>query len=171
MCSSDLAAGSSVASPLHAYASPGTYTVTLVAVQGSCSDTLTRINYITVQPGPIADFTTGNNCFGDSVRFTNRSLANGSTITGYSWDFGDASATSSSSNPVHYYAQPGTYQVTLVVHSSGVCQDTLVQSVNVLPRPVISFSTNNVSGCDSLTVFFTNTSTDATSYQIGRAHV
>jgi beta propeller repeat protein len=45
-----------------------------------------------------------------AVKFTD--LTQG-TVTGWLWDFGDGSATSAGQNPVHTYANPGTYTVTL----------------------------------------------------------
>jgi PKD repeat protein len=48
-----------------------------------------------------------------SVAFTDLSLG----ATGWSWDFGDGSG-SSVRNPVHVYATPGTYSVTLVASNA-----------------------------------------------------
>ncbi len=48
------------------------------------------------------------------VGFTDLSVAGSDAITGWLWDFGDA-GTSAERNPVHQYAAPGTYTVTLTV--------------------------------------------------------
>jgi Flp pilus assembly protein TadG len=65
----------------------------------------------TAPPGPVADFTatprTGNSPL--AVRFTDTSFGD---PTQWQWDFGDG-ATSIEQHPVHEYAAPGTYTVSL----------------------------------------------------------
>ena len=58
-------------------------------------------------------------------RFFNSST--GSSV--YFWDFGD-NTTSSQTNPVHAYAAPGTYTVTLALIDA-ICTDTAFLSVDV----------------------------------------
>ena len=53
---------------------------------------------------------------GNTVNFTNTS---GMCPSGYLWNFGDGSATSTTQNPSHTYSAAGTYNVTLT--SSGPC--------------------------------------------------
>ncbi|MBK7182589.1 MAG: PKD domain-containing protein [Bacteroidetes bacterium] len=53
----------------------------------------------------------------------------------YTWDFGDGSAVSYEENPNYLYKIDGIYQVMLIV-TDGVCSDTLVQTVYVLPSSV-----------------------------------
>ena len=60
-------------------------------------------------------FTSENLCLGSSTKFTTSS--NLTNITSATWDFGDGT-TSTDINPVHTYAFPGTYKVSLVVLSS-----------------------------------------------------
>lgn len=155
---------SSLTTPTHTYTSAGVYSVSLIATQGSCADTLSIPNMITVSASPIADFTASTPCFGDTLYFTNQSLPNGAVINGYSWNFGDGSPLSSSQDIAHYYSSAGAYNVTLITSGAGACSDTMTQTVNVLPRPVVNFSTAITEGCDSLTVSFTNTTTGASSY-------
>lgn len=59
-----------------------------------------------------------NDCL---VSFTNLSTAGtGTTIVGYHWDFGDGSS-SDLENPTHYFDEPGSYPVCLMVY--GVNED------------------------------------------------
>ena len=52
---------------------------------------------------PLAGFTTQNNCFGDSIYFTDTTLdVNGINLTSWKWKFGDGDS-SQVQNPVHYY--------------------------------------------------------------------
>jgi PKD repeat protein len=63
--------------------------------------------------------------------FTDISTApDGETISGWSWNFGDG-ATSTSQNPVHTYATPGTYTVTLEITDSAAGTDSTDVSVTV----------------------------------------
>ena len=149
-------------SPSHSYSAAGTYSVTLIAVQGSCSDTLVRSSYITVNNSPTSSFSASSVCLNDSVHFTNLSNANGGTITSYVWTFGDG-GTSSSITPAHLYTTSGTYNVQLTA-SNGTCSDDTTISVTVNARPVVAFTTSSVSACDTLTVQFTNATTGASSY-------
>jgi PKD repeat protein len=65
-----------------------------------------------------------------SVSFTNTSQ----NATTYEWDFGDASAVSTLANPVHVYATPGAYPVTLRAFNDSTQQDTtLTVYINQTP--------------------------------------
>lgn len=56
-------------------------------------------------------------CANVPVTFTNLS-GNGA---GYTWDFGDGGPGSTSANPTHLYASPGTYTVTLTAFNPETC--------------------------------------------------
>ena len=100
---------SSSVAPSHIYNTSGTYTVTLTASNSGCTTTATQTNLITVNATPIASFSAPSTlCLGDIASFTNLSAPNGTTITGYSWNFGDASALSTSTNPTHTYLSAST---------------------------------------------------------------
>ncbi|MEA1896551.1 MAG: PKD domain-containing protein [Bacteroidota bacterium] len=57
----------------------------------------------------------------DPVNFHNYSQ----NAVRYEWDFGDGN-TSGDIEPVHYYREPGTYNITLTAWSQEACYDTLV---------------------------------------------
>lgn len=156
---------SQLLNPSHTYTSAGNYPITLVATQGSCGDTLTIMNLVTVKATPIAAFATSPACFGDSVLFSNSSQSNGTLISGYAWNFGDGSSGSGMFSPSHYYNTAGNYQVSLIVSSGNGCSDTVSQQVSVLPVPSISFTPSVTEGCDTLTVQFQNSTTGASQYQ------
>ena len=150
---------STLQNPTYTYTTPGTYTVTLSAAVGSCSDVDSLVNYITVTPGPVASFTAGSVCLGETVYFVNTSTG----ATSYLWDFGDGTGTSSLLNPTHVYNVGNTFTITLI-STDGNCSDTITQTVTVNPAPVVLFSASANSACDSLTVTFTNNTTGAASY-------
>ncbi len=153
---------SNASSPNHNYSSPGLYSVTLIASQGSCSDTLSQANMIQVLNAPLSSFNSTNVCTGDSTHFINLSSGNGNPVTSYSWDFDDGSF-SNNISPSHLYALQGTYQVKLTISTSNCTDDTII-TVNVNPAPVVIFTSSLNHACDSATVLFTNSSTGATNY-------
>ena len=150
----DGTATSSQQNPSHTYNTAGTFTVTLSASLGTCSDADSLVNYITVNPAPTASFAAANVCLGDVMNFTNNSTG----ATSYAWNFGDG-GTSTGTNPSHTYASANTFPVTLIA-SNGVCTDTIVQNVVVNSAPQVSFAASGATtGCGSLTVNFVNSTT------------
>ena len=105
---------SAVQNPEHTYSSPGTYSVSLTALNSGGSDTETKIGYITVAEAPsapVADFTADVTSGVEplEVSFTDLSTEN---PTSWQWNFGDGEI-STEQNPVHEYTSPGTYTVSL----------------------------------------------------------
>jgi len=147
--------------PTHEYAQAGTYQVTLsVQSIGGCSDQVSQ--YITVNAQPTANFTATTVCQGQPTQFT--STSTGQNITSYQWTFGDGQ-TGTGANPTHNYAQAGTYQVTLLVQSTGGCSDQISQYITVNAQPTANFTATTI--CQGQPTQFTSTSTgqNITSYQ------
>jgi PKD repeat protein len=126
--------------PTHAYAMGGVYAVglTVRAAGGSAAwpggtDTLTRMNYVTVYTPPQADFvawpTQGMEPL--TVVFTNMSSGD---YTSSLWDFGDG-LVSTLESPTHAYAEAGVYTVTLAVSGPGG-NDTKVKPAYVTVEEV-----------------------------------
>ncbi len=120
--------------PSHDYATPGTYTVTLIGVNDlSCNDTTSY--EITIYPLPEADieFIAGGSssqdgstggCITNSVQFNDLSTVIApDEIVSWFWNFGDGE-TSELVNPEHTYESIGAYAVTLTVSSENGCTAT-----------------------------------------------
>ncbi len=141
---------SSNRNPSAVYMNPGTYTVKLVATNAAGSDSLIRTNYITVYSKPNIQFSASNNngCGPLTVSFTDNSSAGSGTIQTRQWDFGDGTF-STEANPVHTYTSQGNFNVSLMVSNSFGCSASSTQNgyVQVIPKPTISFSSNNTSSC------------------------
>ncbi len=108
------------------FSTPGTYSVKLVVRNANGIDDYERINYITVFPSPVPNFT-GDitlGCVPVRVNFTDLSTTPVGTIVSWDWDFGDG-ATSSAQSPSHTYSNTGFYTVTLKVTSSTGCTRTI----------------------------------------------
>ncbi len=147
-----------VKNPLVVYSTPGTYPVTLIAINPSGRDTFTRTNYIVVNTTPSLGFNSIAN--GLTVTFTNTTTG----ATSYAWDFGDG-GTSTETNPIYTYATDGTYTVTL--SASNACGTvTKPQTITVASSPSAGFTVSNNTGCAPFAVQFSNTSSaNATSYE------
>ena len=150
-------------SPIHTFAHPGTYDVSLMATRSPGESTMAFAT-ITVE-GAQASFTpsvtAGLAPLG--VGFTNTST----NATSYVWTFGDGSASTTTTSPVHTFDQVGTFSVSLVATGSSGDSATASATITVNPPivPVASFRLNRVSGTVPLTVTFTNGSSRAASYR------
>ena len=93
-------------------------------VEAPCFSERTLVNAVVqVGEGPSPNFSFEANDL--SVVFTDAS----NNASSWVWSFGDG-ATSTDQNPVHVYADTGTYEVQLVV-SDGICQEVISQTVTV----------------------------------------
>lgn len=145
---------SSLISPKHKYGNTGSYDIEFIAKSSNgCSDTATTT--IGISPTPTADFSTKDVCFGTSASFTNSSTIPGGFTASHSWDFGDAT-NSSSTSPTHSYTTVGTYTVELTTTLNNGCVDTKTTNVTVESTPVTDFNALDVCYGDS--VAFSNQS-------------
>jgi gliding motility-associated-like protein len=144
---------SNLQNPLHTYANPGTYQVSLTVenIYG-CIDSV--VQTILVNPLPVASFANGTACAGSAISFTNSSLPAG---TSWNWSFSNG-ASSTLQNPSVVFDTAGTYTATLIVQDVNGCIDSVAQSIVVSPVPVAAFS-NSVPLCIGSSVQFTDLST------------
>ena len=144
--------------PVHVYAAPGTYTVTLNASNPYGYDLSTQTDLVTVLAPPAASFTQ-NVTEGNAplaVAFTDASTGN---VTAWSWLFGDGQ-TSTLQNPAHTYAAAGTYTVTLNASNAyGYDISTQTDLITVLTLPAAAFSANATVIPVGAAVQFTDAST------------
>lgn len=126
---------SAVPNPTHNYAGSGPFNVSLTATSNNgCVNTLSQ-NLATIYPEPKAIFTSVTEvCLGTAITFNDQSIAPNSTVSSWSWDFGD-NTTSTDRHPVKTYSAAGTYTVTLRVTSAIGCQS--VSPANVATATII----------------------------------
>lgn len=157
---------SSAFAPSYTYPDTGTYIVKLVVNPGlACRDS----TYMTVKLYNELNWSfssTDTSClFGNSFNFvpiTDAPLT-GST---FSWDFGPGSnpATSNLKNPPSVsFSNPGWQYITST-STFGVCTDTHLDSVYLIPEPIADFQMPFNYECDGLTVDFINTSQNSFNY-------
>lgn len=113
---------SSARNPVITFSTPGTYSVRLVVQSPTGIGQIERIDYITVNPSPTANFVANLTlaCLPATIRFTDQSTSGAGVITNWSWDFGDGNV-SFVQNPSHTYTSTGFYTVTLRVTSNTGC--------------------------------------------------
>lgn len=159
---------STSSSPSHTYIDSGTFTVTLIAYgPGGCNDTITQTIQTITAPHVVANFSADTliGCNPFTVHFTDSSNA-----TNFIWYFGDGTS-DTTANPTHTYTRSGFFTDTLIGYTNSPCgrvADTIIKvSYIQVVNPIhdsSSFTEANITGCQPLTVTFTNTSTNATSY-------
>lgn len=136
--------------PTVTYNQPGTYDITLIAINSSGADTITIENAVTVLDTPIAAFELI--VLEDTLFTTNNSFYAVENL----WDFGDSNS-SSSNEPIHIYENDGLYEVILVV-SNSCGSDTIMEFIEVATPPVAAFSVELTEGCIPEEIQFFNES-------------
>lgn len=155
---------STALNPQHLYLEPGVYTVTLTAMNPGGSDTLTRSGYILVNSAPDASFTADvqSGTVPLAVTFTNSSTQADS----YLWDYGDGTqGTTTAVTHTHLYTTPGSFTVSLTATNAfGSDGQTRTNYITTYAVPVPAFTAVPTQGAAPLSVQFSNTSLNATSY-------
>ena len=139
--------------PIHSYANPGLYSVSLTVTDSiGCDSTYTVNNHIHVQATPTASFVgapTDSNCYPLPVSFTATSTS--PFIATWTWDFGiigqpPITLTGPLSN--YTYTLPGSYDVSLAVTTTYGCTDTLLLTdfINI-EGPVAAFAITDDTVC------------------------
>lgn len=143
--------------PVHVYASPGVYSLTLtVTTQNGCTDVVQR--EVTVYPSPTADFTYDFTCENEETQFIDLSSGGANNpVIEHIWDLGNGVIRNTPGNTSVNYGNPGTYEVSLAILTLRGCVDTLTRSVVVNPAPVIGFDATRV--CEGDTTDFSDFST------------
>ncbi|HBS86807.1 MAG: hypothetical protein A2W91_12315 [Bacteroidetes bacterium GWF2_38_335] len=116
----------------------GDYWVVVTNSNGCTGTDSTHVNII--GEAPVADFDFSITCFGQLTQFTNTSFTtDGSSITSYQWNFGEANS-STLSDPTNIYTDTGEYYVSLEISTDVGCSQDTVISISVLPKPNAAFS-------------------------------
>ncbi|MGQ0828244.1 MAG: PKD domain-containing protein [Bacteroidota bacterium] len=146
--------------PTHVYSPGGTYTVSLIVTStNGCIDTVNQP--VNIYEKPIANFDPNGLCQKDGgMLFLDSSVVNGSTITSWTWEFGDLTG-SPLQNPVHNYASFGTYTVQLIVQSAQGCKDTVSKPITVLPGPIAKFVASDYNAYINQVINFSDQSTNS----------
>jgi len=130
-------------SPLHAYASQGTYQVSLTGSNlAGCQNQ--TIHPVTIYSVPQPDFSVGLppfSCSNTSTPFSNHTPPpTDSNIIQWLWDFGDAAgSTSNAQSPSFTYASGANYSVSLTATTDFGCINTASKVITIGASPVADF--------------------------------
>ncbi|MBI1223370.1 MAG: PKD domain-containing protein, partial [Bacteroidetes bacterium] len=147
------------------------YTIQLIAYsEHGCPDTAT--NTVRVYPKPTASFSQSDTagCGPLTVSFTNSSVPyDTSTIADmtFSWDFGNGQTSTLQSPSVTYTAaaiNDTVYTIRLIAYSEHGCADTMQSQVRIHPKPSVSLTKDDSTGCDPVTVNFTASGVNVATY-------
>jgi PKD repeat protein len=152
---------STLESPTHTYTSPGSFDVTLIITGPLGTDTITKIDYITVYEPVAASFTAPitQGVMPLTVDFINQSTGDFSSCV---WDFGDGETSHVCNNPRHVFTIAGIYTVSLTVTGPGGLS-TVVRTDYIVaePRPP---TLNNIANNDGDGTYIVNWSTVSGAY-------
>lgn len=109
--------------------------IKLKAAIPGCESEITR-NISSVQTGPLTDFTFSNGCQDAPITFANTTTG---AVIGYAWNFDDGN-TSTQENPMHEFANPGSYDVTLEAINLAGCQNFVTKQITIYSKPQTDFS-------------------------------
>jgi PKD repeat protein len=138
--------------PEHTFAEPGVYDVSMTLSTDLGDSTATQAGFIVVAPATdfSADPTVGPPPL--EVTFTDETAAGSFEVSAWAWEFGDGE-TSEEEAPVHTYATPGIYSVSLeTTTDNGVSRADKPALIAV--EPIVTFGADTTSGQGTLTVSF-----------------
>lgn len=122
--------------PVHTYTTPGSYNVTLTAINtGGCQSSISDI-VVNVADTISANFTSDPR-FPVELALPDTDVEFTSLVpnaTSHLWDFGDGRQ-STEINPFHNYQQAGTYMVELVVENEQGCQSRIIHGPYIVATP------------------------------------
>jgi len=140
--------------PVFRFPKSGKYTVELTTKTMPYGFVFTKKYDVDVNAIPTVAFDKANACLGQDLVFTNKT----NPITAkFTWDFGVAGATASTTDAKYKYSKAGTYNVSLSADLNG-CIAKMTQKVYQFEKPVTKFSLTSGT-CDNDKFVFTNKST------------
>ena len=125
-------------SPIHFYPNPGTYTITLIAVDSNTCNIVDTTSFtITLLSKPTADFS-----FQPVPSQSNTPTVftpTSSPVVKYLWEFGDGTSETKTEpdTVVHLYIQSDTFNVCLIVTNAEGCTDTVCHPVQAIIHPLL----------------------------------
>ena len=148
--------------PVHVYAVPGVYTVSLTITTGIASDVCVKPHYLVVKAPPIVDFqaspVTGRAPL--TVHFTNATQPGSEPVSLWAWDFGDGGS-SADPSPTHIYTEAGVYTVSLTAGTPGNTANATKPSLVVVDPPDTTVPVITLLGSSSVTLQGGGTYVDA----------
>jgi gliding motility-associated-like protein len=141
----------------YTYNDAGLYDVSLTVTDiDGCSSTIIAINYINIEPYPIANFSASEYIFNNLVISSEINFYNLSTgATSYEWYFGDGT-TSAEQNPNHLYEtlDKNSFEITLFAYSDLGCADSTLQIIKAKEELIYYIPNSFTPGSNSINNHF-----------------
>jgi PKD repeat protein len=96
------------------------------------------IDSVNVLNATVAQFSTQNQCLGETTQFANLSIGSDAFVSSWEWDFGDGTF-SNLKSPTKQYNQPGLYSAKLKVNNTLGCVNTFTRNIRISRRPIADF--------------------------------
>jgi len=144
-------------SPSHLFGSAGNYNVTLEVTDLTNGCAITKVDTLTINPNPIANFNSSDACIGkELVLDEDCNIASG-TIADFTWNINNTQLLNGNS-VAFTSSQTGTLNTTLIATSNFGCKDSISKIITIYPNPSVAFTSDLIYGAPPLTVNFENTS-------------
>ena len=129
----------------HQFNSPGVYNVGL-QIMTDGAEVAAAYQLITVNPVPVADFSSPDVCEGTATTLTDLSSIASGSIVSWEWDLDNDGLYDNAvgSSIVNDFLVAGSYTVGLQVTSDQGCQSTTSENVTVDPMPTVAFSISSI---------------------------
>jgi len=143
-------------SPIHNYATTGSYDVKMIVEKGSVKDSITKTGFVQINPAPVSDFMVDTSQMAPhpyTRKFVFTGFSNADSIAQYTWMVNDVPTMGDN---VMTYVFPGNddYQISLTVMNNKGCSDTKVSTVTVADEPVNPTAVGEVSSAFSASVLY-----------------
>jgi gliding motility-associated-like protein len=125
------------------YPNAGTYYVKLSVETNTGCRSADFIDTLVIHPTPVVDFTTPLICLPTAGKFTNATTISDGTaaLLTYKWNFDDATAIDTATNPLHTYTGVGPYNINLVATSVNGCTATITKPyTTIYAKPIADFT-------------------------------
>lgn len=142
-------------SPSHTYSAAGTYSVTLVVTNDSCSHSYSQVINIIDEK---ANYTADTALCKGKVELLTAVNINAANISSWYWNFGDGAIGRSPIQASEVYAQAGTYTTSLKIVDNNGCADSAYIPVNVYGPTAKYLSTVSVSCLTGNNIYFSDSS-------------
>jgi PKD repeat protein len=134
--------------PIHQYATQGTYLACLTVIDSSTNCFISHCDSVSNLPpaGCMAGFSYQ---VANGTSFFNGFNSGLGSVSSYAWIFGDGT-TGTGQSPQHTYANPGTYNVCLIITTFNGCVDSVCNTIQVPTstncNAVINYQASNNTG-------------------------
>ncbi|MFT5919262.1 MAG: PKD repeat protein [Granulosicoccus sp.] len=151
---------STLQNPSYSFSDSGHYTITLIALNNGCPDTIIQEDFLYAQP-PEVEFNWDYDC---ENPFSFTFLNNTASLNSWFWDMGDGSPIITDWDAIHTFTSPGQQIVSLTAtNDTSGCTETSLDTIYIT-EPIADFDIVNEQGCQPLLVQFNDLSQDANSY-------